>query len=262
MWNGKKNKVHQNNSWSKSTYNHYPGSKQVILFIHGILEGPKQFRHLAQIAYEMGYSTQVLLLPGHGEKGGTFAKTSCKQWVLYVSEQIKYMKKQYDEVLIVGHSMGALLALCEMAAQDHQIIGAILIDPPIKIHLWPRVVEGIIKIITKNINPWEHYTRVTYHSISVYEMTSVDYLGAMIRYYELWILIQYTKKQIHKVQKPLLLIFAKKDEFVSLKSRRFFRNIQSFKQELILEDSGHFCYHHTDLMRLEKAFKFFIKALK
>lgn len=245
----------------KSIYKHYPGSNQVILFIHGILEGPKQFRHLAQIAYEMGYSTQILLLPGHGVKGRIFARTSYEQWVLYVSQQIKHIKKQYEEVLIVGHSMGALLALCEIATWNHQIIGAILIDPPIKVHLWPRVIEGVFKIRARAIKSWDHYTQAQYHALSVHEITFLDYLGGVMRYLELFVLIRYTKKQIHKIQKPLLLIFAKKDEFVSLKSRKFFENVDSVRQELILEDSGHFCYHHTDLVKLEEAFKVFLKEL-
>lgn len=256
------NKIQQKNNMSRPIYKHYPESKQAILFIHGMMEGPKQFRHLAQMAYNTGYSIKIILLPGHGVQGSTFAKTSYKQWVMYVSEQIKQMKKQYEEILIVGHSMGAILALCEMTADDHQIVGSVLIDTPIKVHLWPRVIEGAIKIGAHTVKPWERYTRAEYHAISVYQMKGLDYIRGIVRYYELLVLIHYARKQIHKIQKPILLIFAKKDEFVSLKSRRFFKKVPSVVEEVILEDSGHFCYDHMDLIRVEEAFKIFIKMLK
>lgn len=260
--NNKMNKSYQRNDKEKSIYKHYPGSRQAIIFIHGIIEGPKQFRRLAQIAYEMGYSVNILLLPGHGGNGYAFAKTSYRKWVEYVTKQVRKMKKQYDEILFVGHSMGALLTICEIAANDHQIIASVLIDPPIKIHIWPRVVAGAIKIGVGDIKPWEGYTRAEYRAISVDKTSGLGYLGWFIRYCELFVLIRYTKKQIYKIQKPLLLIFAKKDEFVSLKSKRYFKNSSSLIQEVILEDSGHFCYNHDDLVRLEQLFKKFIEKQK
>lgn len=260
--NNRINKSYQESHKEKSIYKHHSSSRQVIIFIHGIIEGPKQFRHLAQIAYEMGYSINILLLPGHGGNGYAFARTSYRKWVEYVTKQVQKMKKQYDEILFVGHSMGALLTICEIAANDHQIIASVLIDPPIKIHLWPRVVKGAIKIGIGDIKPWEDYTRAEYRAISVDKTSVLGYLGWIIRYCELFVLIRYAKKQIHKIEKPLLLIFAKKDEFVSLKSRRYFRSNPSVVQEVILEDSGHFCYNHDDLVRLEQLFKEFIEKQK
>lgn len=258
--NNKMSHDYQRSHKEKAIYKHYPGSRQVIIFIHGIIEGPKQFRHLAQIAYKTGYSINILLLPGHGGDGGTFARTSYKQWVSYVTGEVKQMRNKYDEVLLVGHSMGALLIICEIAADDNKIIAAILLDPPIKIHLWPRVVEGAIKIGFGDIRPWENYTRAECRAISIGRTSSLGYLGWVIRYCELFALIRYTKKQIHKIHKPILLIFAKKDEFVSLKSRRYFENNPSVIKRVILEDSGHFCYNHYDLLKLEKVFKAFIEG--
>ena len=260
--NNRINNSYQESRKEQSIYKHNPNSRQVIIFIHGIIEGPKQFRRLAQIAYEMGYSVNVLLLPGHGGTGYTFAKTSYIKWVEYVTKKVKQMKKQYDEVLFVGHSMGALLTICEIAANDDQVIASVLIDPPIKVHLWPRVVKGAIKIGIGDIKPWEDYTRAEYRAISVDKTSVLGYLGWIIRYCELFILIRYAKKQIHKIQKPILLIFARKDEFVSLKSRRYFKRNPSVMQEVILEDSGHFCYNQEDLSKLEQLFNAFIEKQK
>lgn len=246
----------------KSIYKHHPKSKQVIVFIHGIIEGPKQFRHLAQIAYQAGYSTNILLLPGHGGSGRAFAGTSYKLWINYVTSQVRRMKRLYDEVLLVGHSMGALLSLCEAAVDREKITALVLMDVPFRIHLWPRVVKSTIKIGFGDIKPWENYTRAEYKAISVGRAPSWGYLAWIIRYCELFIIISYTKKQISKIRKPILVVFARKDEFVSLKSRQYFRKEKLALQELILEDSGHFCYNHYDLLKFEDTFKTFIGKQK
>lgn len=263
--NHKNNKMKSNykeDHKEKAVYKHYPGSRKVIVFIHGIIEGPKQFRRLGQIAYNLGYAINILLLPGHGGKGSAFAKTSYKEWMKYVTKQVQEMKAQYDEVILVGHSMGALFTICEAAASDYKIVAIILMDTPIKIHLWPRVVEGAFKIGARDIKPWENYTRAEYDAISVGRTSSLGYLGWISRYCEVFTLIHYTKKQIYKLRMPILLIFAKKDEFVSIKSKRYFEEMPLVLQEVILEDSGHFCYNHYDLLRLESVFKDFISIRK
>ena len=51
-----------------------PHAKGVVLFIHGILEGPYQFRGLADIANQNGYSSYAILLPGHGDSAERFSR--------------------------------------------------------------------------------------------------------------------------------------------------------------------------------------------
>ena len=253
-------------------YKHYPQSQSIVIFIHGIIEGPKQFRRLGQIAYEEGLSIDVLLLPGHGGSGEAFGRTCYKEWIEYVSLQVQGMKKRYQNIILAGHSMGALLALCETAAFPEQIIGLVLMDTPLILRLWPRVVKGAVKIIKDKGQGLDAYTRAEYHAISVNQTTPRGYLKWMMRYLELFSLVRYTRKQIKKVKVPLLLIFAAKDEFVSLKGRKYFAEKEELRgemtqkakeiTELILKDSGHFCYHHEDLLQLEDTFRRFIKKMR
>lgn len=249
----------------KEIYKVYPGSEAIVIFIHGILEGPKQFRRLAQIAYEEGYTVYILLLPGHGGSGEYFGITDYKAWVTYVSRQIVRMKKHYKHLILVGHSMGALLTICEGACFPNQVKALVLIDTPIVIRLWPRVVKGAIKIAEGKGELKDHYTRAEYRAISVRKPEKACYLEWVIRYLDLLSLILYSKKQIQKISQPMLLIFAKKDEFVSLKSIKYFktkRHTLSAERKLtqiVLKDSGHFCYHHEDLLQLEAEFRIFVK---
>ena len=51
-----------------------PGSHSVVLFIHGITEGPNQFKRLSALCVQNGINATALLLPGHGKNGLDFAK--------------------------------------------------------------------------------------------------------------------------------------------------------------------------------------------
>lgn len=252
----------------KEIYKAYPDSQQVVIFIHGIIEGPKQFRRLAEIAYEAGYSIYILLLPGHGGSGELFGITGYREWIRYTSWQIKIMKQKYKEVILVGHSMGALLALCEGASFPEQIRALVLLDTPLVIRVWPRVIKGAIKIAAGKGEVADAYTRAEYHAISVKQPTTWGYVRWAMRYIELLTLVRYARKQVPRIMKPTLVVFAMKDEFVSLKSRSYLRlhltHVKVKKQfnEILLKDSGHFCYHHEDLLQLEIAFKHFMMKQK
>ena len=240
-------------------YKHHSGSNEAIVFIHGILEGPKQFRQLAEIAYEQGYSFYMIVLPGHGGSSHKFATTYYMEWVKYVSRHITLLLLKYEQIIIVGHSMGALLAICESAVRKKGIKALFLIDPPLKIHLWPRVIKGAIKIYLNKISRDDLYTLAEYHAMNVGPITIKSFIGWLSRYSELISIISYSKMQISKLEIPIYLVFAAKDEFVSIESQKYFKGYRGKIQLLHLRDSGHFCYHHSDLVQLEKAYTDFIK---
>ena len=81
-----------------------------VIFIHGILEGPFQFHELATKALEQGMATFGILLPGHGKSAEDFANSNRQQWINYVDKVIKEISQNYPNIILVGHSMGALLS--------------------------------------------------------------------------------------------------------------------------------------------------------
>lgn len=90
---------------------HAAGADTVLLFIHGIVEGPAQFRPLFRAAERRGISAVSLLLPGHGSDGRAFARSRMRQWQEYVDAAAAHLRRRYPHVVLVGHSMGGLLAM-------------------------------------------------------------------------------------------------------------------------------------------------------
>ncbi len=248
--------VHQKN---RAYYKKKPFSDTVVIFIHGILEGSMQFRNLGAIAYKEGYSISLLLLPGHGETGEAFAEVNLKEWIDYVNKHIYQMQQQYKHIILVGHSMGSLLAIGYAAHFPGKIEALVLLALPLAIELKPRVIKGAIKIATGKIPKKEPYVIAECKAISVGKTKGCTYIKWIPRYIELFILIAYTRKQLKKIKKPVLIIQSKKDEFVSLKAIGVIQSELSNSKTLLLEDSGHFCYHSSDIMKLELAFKRFLQ---
>ena len=85
---------------------YYPreGASTIVVFIHGIVEGPDQFLGLMKRSSELGFAASSLLLPGHGGTGEGFARSSRQQWLEYVNAEIARYKKNYNSIILVGHS--------------------------------------------------------------------------------------------------------------------------------------------------------------
>lgn len=86
--------------------------KRGILFIHGFTGNTTEVQPL--VDYLMGkrseWTCSVVTLTGHGEvlnlKG-----VSSEHWFRDVENAYRLLEKQVDEVIVVGFSMGGLLAL-------------------------------------------------------------------------------------------------------------------------------------------------------
>lgn len=244
--------LHQEN---KSYYKKRPFSDKIVIFIHGILEGNMQFRNLGTIAYSEGYSIALLLLPGHGETGQAFAQSHLNEWTSYVNHYIYQMQQEYKHIILVGHSMGGLLAIGYAAHFPGKIDALVLLALPLVIKLKPRVIKGAIKIASGKISKRDAYVIAECKAISVGKTRAYTYMKWIPRYVDLFILMGYTRKQLRKIEKPVLMIHSKKDEFVSSRTLKITRNNIVNRQLIVLEESGHFCYHYSDILKLESAFK-------
>ena len=246
----------------KEYYKKRPFSDTVVIFIHGILEGSMQFRNLGSIAYKEGHSVLILLLPGHGETGEAFAKAHMNQWIDYVNRHIHQMEKEYKHIILVGHSMGSLLAIGYAAHFPGKIKSLVLLALPLAIELKYKVIRGAVKIATGRFSEEEPYVIAECRAIGVGKTKDCTYIKWIPRYIDLFILISYIKKQLNKIKKHVLIIQSKKDEFVPVRVIRLIQKQFIASKIIILEDSGHFCYHHSDINRLESAFKQFLQEEK
>ena len=228
----------------------------MVLFIHGFLEGPSQFETLASLAVEAGWDARALLLPGHGGTGKAFAKSHRMIWWQAVDFEIKRLSRQYQQILLVGHSMGALFSLlsCEEYAS---VCGVVAIATPIHLHLKRRGIQSAFKSVTGYFDSKDLYTKASYEAFSISTKNPITCFNWAPRYLELFKLIRVTKERVSQIQKPISLIQCEQDEFVKASSLSWLEAHLSSEslQTLTLSNSGHFYYDETDQVLLNRHFE-------
>ena len=104
-----------------------------ILFVHGFAGSPNLFRFFLPHFAERGFVCRAIRLPGFGEEAESAALVSHTDWMAAVREEAAKLREGRDAVWIVGHSLGATLALCVAQENPALVDGLILLAPLIEI---------------------------------------------------------------------------------------------------------------------------------
>ncbi|MEG1310585.1 MAG: alpha/beta fold hydrolase [Romboutsia sp.] len=237
-------------------------SDTMIIFIHGILEGPNQFESFAKIALDKGYSVSAILLDGHGKNGKDFANSSLKKWVKCVDKEICIYKEKYKNIILVGHSMGSTLSILSYIEHKEKIKGIVAISTPMHIRIKLNIVRSSVKIALGIINEDDMLTNHAYNAFSVNRCSFFTYLRWLPRYIDLFNLIIKSRKQLNNVKVPILIVHTMKDELVSHRSLKVFKKKLDSKNRIVcLQNSGHFYYDENDLNYMYEELKLFLDEL-
>lgn len=236
-------------------------SKKIVVFIHGILESPNQFKYLNYIAKKMGYSYINILLPGHGKSKKDFAKNGYKQWTNYINYKLDIIRKQFNEIILVGHSMGCLLAINTYFYNNSKITKFFLLAIPLNIKVKLNIVLQSIFLFLK----LHKIFKFKYNSFVSVEIPNIfEFITWIPRYLDLFYLSYDIKKKLNKIQIPTVYIQSYKDELINIKSAQTIKKILTKNRKnknliIILKNSGHFQYDKQDKKIIVNNFKKILK---
>lgn len=109
---------------------YYPGSTVGCLLLHGFTSTPAELRVIGEALAAKGYTTMGILLPGHGTKPEDLLQITYRDWINSAQQGINELKKTCKKIVVIGHSMGGLLAL-QMAARN-KVEGVVTIAAALK----------------------------------------------------------------------------------------------------------------------------------
>ncbi len=89
---------------------HSPKAGRAILALHGYTGYPGELALPLQLLYEQGFDVFAPRYPGHGTSGEDFLRTDYLDWVREAEEAYRRLESEYDQVYLIGHSMGGLIA--------------------------------------------------------------------------------------------------------------------------------------------------------
>lgn len=212
------------------------------LLIHGFGDTAALMEPMGSHLGNQGITTKGITLPGHGSTLEDFTTISNQKLLAQVELEYDNFRKTCESVIVVGFSMGGLLALQLATLRD--VEGIVTICAPI----FPRggsLGERAIRIGARvgatfgaNI-PKLGFNSLSDKTLSHYQIEHKSYPSrSVLRLIEMMVS---TRNSIKRVNAPLLVVQSRQDDVIWKKSGQYvFDSVGSQEKKLIqLENSRH-----------------------
>ncbi len=228
---------------------------KAILLIHGIAGTPNHFKRLMPLIPE-SISVVNILLDGHGKGVKDFAQSSMKKWEEQVALAVDKLSQQHDEIYIVAHSLGCLLAI-EQAVANAKVKKLFLLAAPLKLFLKPRMFVNSLKVYF-NIDTGNERIIAAKECYGIRDSKNpLLYIGWLPRFFELFSKIKKTRKIIPYLHTPCVACQSCHDEMVAKKSGRILES-NPVISVIELKNSSHYYYEKNDFLLLKEQFTEFL----
>lgn len=203
-----------------------------VLIIHGFGGGEHEVINLFDYLTERGYECRLARLHGHTGKYVDFMMSDRKMWVKSADDMAKELKEQYERVVIVGFSMGGLIAAA--ISKEMPLEAMIFANTPMifcdKMQMMRNLTENFGKYMKK------------YLSSAVKTPPN-----AVI---ELWSLLRETKQQFKAIGCRCLILQCEDDDTANKKSARIIGELLKGESSVVyFKKGGHkiFCGPSSDI---------------
>lgn len=203
-----------------------------VLLIHGWTSTPYEVRRLGKYLNENGYTVYGMQLSGHGTVPKDLEGIKWEQWVADVRQGFAKLRETCDQVYVGGTSIGANLALI-LSKEEKGIAGLILMATPYRLRLertallFAKLLMGMKKKYRHKLYPPTFGLSTTITRLISYQSYPV---ASVLEAFEL---VKESRKDLHKVKQPCLLMQSTHDHIVCRHSmEEIYENIGSKKKTM------------------------------
>jgi carboxylesterase len=228
---------------------HDAASSFGVLILHGFTGTLESVKALYAPLQEIGITVSMPLLMGHGEDSPEALRgVRWHEWLSDADRALQKLSRDTDRIIVIGHSMGSLLALNLAVKYPKKVDSLVLAAPAIKLASMfapGRPMQFFALLISKLFKNWELKPLFSdpqcASAISHYSWVPTN---AIISFFEL---IKQTLPQLCRVTVPVLVLQCRRDSTVLPESATILFNSiatePSAKSLLWLEHSDHqlFC---------------------
>lgn len=219
--------------------------------MHGILEKPEQFNDFIEIL-DKDIVISNLVLDGHCATTREFANSNLEKWRTQIQNKLKHLRNNSDEIILVGHSMGALLLIDATLKNSHKISNLFLLAVPLSISLTKDAIIPSMKV-GFGLRCEDEISKCAKNNFGIEMKTPFEVIFWHKPYLDLLKLSKYVRNNIGNLQVPTIAIQSKLDEFVSMKSIKYIK--KSAIKPILLRKSRHFYYTKEERAWILRKFK-------
>ena len=103
--------MNTSNKFDVNNYQFNKESRNGVYIIHGFTNTTYEVKELAIYLSKQGFYTRADNLPGHGTTIEDCNSTKYTEWLTFVEQNIAKLYTNCDKVIVIGVSMGGVLAL-------------------------------------------------------------------------------------------------------------------------------------------------------
>ncbi|WP_407313072.1 alpha/beta hydrolase [Desulfosporosinus sp. SB140] len=199
--------------------------KKKCLIIHGFGGGLHEVKPLAEYLTGLGYDVVCPILKGHSATREDMRKATYKDWIDSAEHEFLKLKEKGGEIVLIGFSMGGLIAF--NLACKHDIKAIVTINTPIFYWNINRVLLNLLDDLkSKRYNHIKRYLQAKNNSPFL----------AMLQFL---LLLHQTKPKLEKIYCPILTIQAEDDDTVKRKSVDYIhKHVSSDRKNIRYIDNG------------------------
>lgn len=225
--------------------------KTGVLILHGFTGGSFEVRPFIRYVKEKtDWMIDVPVLPGH-EPGGRLTKITAEAWLMEAELAYKRLTKCTDRIVVVGFSMGGLIAL--YLALRYPIEKLVLLSAAAK-YISPRLLLAdaavlLAEPIIRNFPP------NTFYHLYRYKLANTPIRSA----FQFTRIVRQVQPYYEKITVPVCIVQGKQDGIVPFSSAQLlYDSVASLEKKLIFSDTGkhHICYSDDCDQWFEKVLSF------
>jgi len=235
-----------------------PGGNTGCLLVHGFTGTPKEMRMLGDALAQEGYSVLAPRLFGHATIPQDMSRARFNDWIACVEDGLNLLKGCTDRQVVMGLSMGGVLAL--IAAARFDCCAAVTFSAPCALPHDPRAwllpLIGRLNLrINKNEPDWRNPAAALDHKdYPFYPSRAIIELDRLIK------VMQHELGNIHV---PVMLVQSRTDEGIPSESLETLYNLLPAidKTRLWVDNSGHVIIREPEREKIFSSVGEFLKRV-
>lgn len=216
----------------------FPGGEHGVLLLHGFTGSAAHMRPLGEALNDAGFTVMGVNLPGHATTMEDMARMGWQDWIDAAKEAFCRLQGRCRYASVAGLSMGGCLTLL-IAQQLHPTAAAVISAPMGVRHPLFRYAHLAARFMPRVM--WRERNRARHPVDTRYDY---GYPGFPTRNCaDLRHLIDQSRRDLHAVQCPLLIVQSRADETITGDSAQIISDGVSSNRvgTLWLDDAPHAC---------------------